>query len=111
MKSDEYQDRELFIPLDPNNVKHIFPSHLKNTENLGWYSAMYDVTKDPKIRTHACNCIGSQRGQPLCPCQMSSVREVDGRYVQIIDHGSVSKDEDLEDRLKYYFVGSRKINK
>jgi hypothetical protein len=38
-------------------------------------------------KLHACNCVGPQDGQPLCPCRMSSVRIVDGRYVEVIDHG------------------------
>jgi len=32
--------------------------------------------------TWACNCIGPQNGQPLCPCQMRGVVERDGRYVR-----------------------------
>lgn len=28
----------------------------------------------------ACNCIGPQNGQPLCPCMMRGVQERDGRY-------------------------------
>jgi hypothetical protein len=36
---------------------------------------------------HACNCIGPQNGQPLCPCQMSSVHVRDGRFVQERDLG------------------------
>lgn len=30
----------------------------------------------------ACNCIGPQNGEPLCPCQMRNVIIRDGRYVQ-----------------------------
>jgi hypothetical protein len=37
----------------------------------------------------ACSCIGPQRGQPLCPCMMRGVQEVDGRYVRIEDIGPV----------------------
>lgn len=29
----------------------------------------------------ACYCIGPQRGQPLCPCQMRAVRVRGGRYI------------------------------
>lgn len=28
----------------------------------------------------ACNCIGPQNGQPLCPCQMRFVQVRNGRY-------------------------------
>ncbi len=31
---------------------------------------------------HACNCIGPQDGQPLCPCMMRGIIERDGRYIQ-----------------------------
>lgn len=36
-----------------------------------------------------CACIGPQNGEPLCPCRMSTVRVVNGRYVETIDHGPV----------------------
>jgi hypothetical protein len=29
----------------------------------------------------ACNCIGPQRGEPRCPCQMRGVIERDGRWI------------------------------
>lgn len=41
------------------------------------------------MRSRACNCRGPQNGQPLCPCRMRDVHEVDGRYVETIDHGPV----------------------
>ncbi len=31
---------------------------------------------------HACNCIGPQRGEPLCPCQMRGIIQRDGRYIR-----------------------------
>ena len=34
-----------------------------------------------------CGCIGPQRGEPVCPCQMASVKVVDGRYVMTRDLG------------------------
>lgn len=37
----------------------------------------------------ACHCVGPQDGKPLCPCQMRGVQVINGRYVQIIDHGPV----------------------
>ena len=36
---------------------------------------------------HACNCVGPQGDKPLCPCRMRGVQIVDGRYVEIVDHG------------------------
>jgi len=30
----------------------------------------------------ACNCIGPQNGQPLCPCQMRGLVEIDGQWVR-----------------------------
>lgn len=36
---------------------------------------------------HSCNCIGPQRGEPLCPCMMRGVTIEDGRYVQKRDLG------------------------
>ena len=34
-----------------------------------------------------CGCIGPQRGEPVCPCQMACVKVVDGRYVMTRDLG------------------------
>ena len=34
-----------------------------------------------------CNCIGSQPGQPVCPCRMANLKIRDGRWVEVIDHG------------------------
>lgn len=36
---------------------------------------------------HACNCVGPQKGQPVCPCRMRGVSIENGRYVEVIDHG------------------------
>ena len=41
--------------------------------------------------THICGCVGRQNGQPLCPCRMRNLQVVDGRYVEIIDHGPAPK--------------------
>lgn len=49
---------------------------------------------------HACGCVGPKKGQPLCPCRMRNVRNVNGRWVETIDHGPVSAEWDAErDRL------------
>lgn len=36
---------------------------------------------------HPCNCVGPQDGNPVCPCRMRSLRILNGRWVEIIDHG------------------------
>lgn len=41
--------------------------------------------------TRSCYCIGRQNGQPVCPCRMERVRIVDGRYIEVIDHGPAPK--------------------
>lgn len=51
-------------------------------------------------QAHACCCIGQQNGQPLCPCAMRGVTVENGRYVQKIDHGPVSKSVDHVDYLE-----------
>ncbi len=35
----------------------------------------------------SCGCIGPQNGEPVCPCQMRSVKVIDGRYVRVQDLG------------------------
>lgn len=45
----------------------------------------------PKSKTSACNCVGPQNGEPLCPCRMSSVKVQDGRYVEVRDLGPAPK--------------------
>lgn len=42
----------------------------------------------------ACNCVGPQPGQPVCPCQMRNVQIRDGRYVIIRDLGPVLPEQD-----------------
>ena len=39
------------------------------------------MISDDKTHTYACNCIGPQRGEPLCPCKMRGVIVRDGRYI------------------------------
>lgn len=56
------------------------------------------MTKDA-CPSHACNCIGPQKGAPLCPCMMPSVTIVNGRYVQTIDLGP-AREKSLAERLK-----------
>ena len=62
--------------------------------NFGWQGQQ---------ASHACNCIGPQNGNPVCPCRMRSMEQVNGRWVEVIDHGPVkwnSKDwEDFEKEL------------
>lgn len=42
--------------------------------------------------SHACNCIGPQNGDPVCPCQMRGVAIRNGRYVRVIDLGPAPAD-------------------
>lgn len=58
-------------------VKSVVPGYPEKFSQVG-----------PKTTT-ACNCIGPQDGQPLCPCMMRNVKIIDGRYVQIKDLGPV----------------------
>lgn len=30
----------------------------------------------------ACNCIGPQNGEPLCPCQMRGIKKFNGRWIR-----------------------------
>lgn len=48
----------------------------------------------------ACNCIGPQKGQPLCPCRMRGVTVVNGRYVKITDLGAAPEPEQLAKRFE-----------
>jgi hypothetical protein len=62
-----------------------------------WYGRRWPEDKNLSLRerversqeTRSCLCVGPQDGQPLCPCRMRSVKVVDGRYVETIDHGPV----------------------
>jgi hypothetical protein len=55
--------------------------------------AIYDgflglsVQADPNSRL--CNCVGPQRGEPVCPCRMPRLKIENGRYIEVIDHGPV----------------------
>ena len=55
----------------------------------GWIDGSAGLRIQAK-ETWACNCIGPQRGEPVCPCRMSALKVVDGRYVEVIDHGPVT---------------------
>lgn len=46
--------------------------------------------------SHACNCVGPRDGQPLCPCRMRSVHVVEGRFVEIVDHGPATPSHNVE---------------
>lgn len=48
---------------------------------------LQDMQRNVQVTT--CGCVGPQDGQPLCPCRMRGVREVNGRWVETIDHGPV----------------------
>lgn len=58
-----------------------------------WFEKRVALEADHEIGAglRACNCIGPQNGQPVCPCAMSSVAIENGRYVQRNDLGPISK--------------------
>lgn len=41
------------------------------------------------VSSRMCGCIGPQDGNPRCPCMMQNMRQVNGRWVEVIDHGPV----------------------
>lgn len=58
--------------------------------NLAESKTMHLSGKSPMDRqAHACNCSGPQPGMPACPCRMRGMTQVDGRWVEVIDHGAV----------------------
>lgn len=42
-----------------------------------------------EVSLRACGCIGPQNGNPKCPCMMQNMRQVNGRWIETIDHGPV----------------------
>lgn len=42
------------------------------------------------MMSHACNCVGPQNGDPVCPCMMRGVSVRNGRYVREEDLGPVA---------------------
>lgn len=53
--------------------------------NYGWQG---------KTESLSCNCIGPQNGNPVCPCRMRGLKQIDGRWVEVIDHGPVYYERD-----------------
>lgn len=66
---------------------------MRGPDRIQWVPRPDVVEKMLSIQQRAeaqpCGCIGPQNGDPVCPCQMRSVRIVDGRYVRTIDLGPV----------------------
>lgn len=52
---------------------------------------MVDFVAGIMVSEQSCNCIGPQKGQPLCPCAMRGVEIRDGRYVRIQDLGPIKE--------------------
>lgn len=50
----------------------------------------------PSSDARACGCIGPQNGQPRCPCMMRGMRQINGRWVEVIDHGPVKAGEEFD---------------
>lgn len=40
------------------------------------------MNSNHNIDAHACFCVGPQKGQPLCPCEMRGVIQKNGRWVK-----------------------------
>lgn len=47
-----------------------------------------------------CFCVGPQDGKSLCPCQMRSVKIIDGRYVKTTDLGPATREDSILEALK-----------
>jgi hypothetical protein len=47
----------------------------------------------------ACNCIGPQNGNPVCPCRMKAVYVRDNRFLEIHDLGPVGDDYSAVDAM------------
>lgn len=65
--------------------------NMNNEQDTSTVQVSYDFT---------CNCVGQQRGQPLCPCRMRGVTIVNGRYVKITDLGAAPESEQLAKRFE-----------
>ena len=46
-------------------------------------------------RPDVCACTGPRPGEPLCPCEMTRVKIIDGRYVHVRDLGPVAPQDDV----------------
>ena len=63
---------------------------MSDTESVYAKWAKRQSIKNENEETHVCCCIGPINGEPVCPCRMRNVKEVDGRYIEINDLGPVS---------------------
>ena len=58
----------------------------------------------------ACNCVGPQAGQPLCPCMMAGVAEKDGRWVKPEqDLGPVQVTREIDQALRRALLDGHKL--
>ena len=67
----------------------------KGEELMTGWENIRDAYK-PDIEIRPCFCVGPQNGDPVCPCQMRSVKIRDGRYVIERDLGPVRSDPDAK---------------
>jgi len=60
-----------------------------STSDIDWEATSQLLANQQvgKLEFHSCNCIGPRNGEPLCRCRMRNVKIVDGRYVEVLDHG------------------------
>ena len=67
-------------------VSKPLPHHFFSRES----ETMFSTRDLSDFDLRVCNCIGPQRGEPLCPCRMAGVFQRDGRWVQAeVDLGPV----------------------
>lgn len=52
-----------------------------------WSIPEWQYVRGKNIDATACNCIGPQNSEPLCPCAMRDMQIVNGRYQKVIDYG------------------------
>lgn len=71
---------------------------------------MTEYSSSNGFEARSCNCIGPQNGQPKCPCMMINMKEVDGRWVEVIDHGPVRKYDENINPLRGIFGGKTLLN-
>lgn len=64
-----------------------------------WYSQLQP--KPDLYNVRPCHCIGPQNGEPRCPCMMRNMRQVGGRWVEVIDHGPVRSGQEAAEAFKF----------
>ena len=60
----------------------VFGPNVITSKHTGAVQPPYTGAATATTVGHACMCVGPQRGEPLCPCQMRGVIVRDGRYIK-----------------------------